>query len=139
MENRLRSEAYRTTTVCVDENRGGVPCGRIYNGFLEEGRSFGCLTEFLQEMERILSQVDFPKSFTAPRTFAPLTGGSAPLPVAEPRNGKQATFAVRVLFRQNATWQGSVTWLEGKQEQGFRSALELIFLMSSALGIQTAS
>ena len=43
------------------------------------------------------------------------------------------TFAVRILFRQNASWQGSVTWLEGNREESFRSVLELIFLMDSAL------
>jgi hypothetical protein len=40
---------------------------------------------------------------------------------------------VRVLFRQNASWQGSVTWMEGRQEESFRSALELLLLMKSAL------
>ena len=44
-----------------------------------------------------------------------------------------ATFAVRVLFRQNASWQGEVTWLEGKREESFRSVLELILLMDGAL------
>ncbi len=134
MGNRQRSEAYRTTTVCVDENRDGILSGRLYNGFLEEGRPFRCLSEFLQEMEAILSKVNFPKSYTQPRTFAPLSGQTVPLPLTEEQFGRRATFSVRVLFRQNATWQGSVTWMEGKQEQSFRSALELIFLMRSALG-----
>lgn len=49
------------------------------------------------------------------------------------REGRCATFAVRVLFRQNASWQGSVSWLEGSREESFRSALELAFLMDSAL------
>jgi len=49
------------------------------------------------------------------------------------REGKLATFAVRILFRQNASWQGSVTWLEGDRSQSFRSALELILLMDNAL------
>ena len=51
----------------------------------------------------------------------------------KPHNGDVATFAVRVLFRQNASWQGSVVWLEGKKEEKFRSALELFNLMGSAL------
>jgi hypothetical protein len=44
-----------------------------------------------------------------------------------------ATFFVRIIFRQNASWQGSVLWLEGQREQRFRSALELIFLLDNAL------
>ena len=35
--------------------------------------------------------------------------------------------------RQNATWQGSVTWVEKKEKQQFRSALELLKLIESAL------
>ena len=49
------------------------------------------------------------------------------------REGALCTFAVRILFRQNASWQGSVIWLEEKREESFRSALELVLLMDSAL------
>ena len=48
-------------------------------------------------------------------------------------SGKLATFYVRILFRQNASWQGSVAWLEGGSEQRFRSVLELLLLLDSAL------
>ena len=134
MANRAWSEEYRTTTVCVDASQGGVLSGRFYNCFLPEGKVFRCLVEFLKEMERFLDKMDFPRAFTAPRTFhTESEETSAPQPV-QVESGRKATFAVRVLFRQNATWQGSVTWLEGKQEQSFRSALELIFLITSALG-----
>ena len=51
-----------------------------------------------------------------------------------PQKGKKATFLIRILFRQHASWQGSVTWLEGGGEQTFRSVMELIHLMDSALG-----
>ena len=40
---------------------------------------------------------------------------------------------VRILFRQNASWQGTVLWSEGSQEERFRSALELALLLDSAL------
>ncbi|MBQ3147093.1 MAG: hypothetical protein IJB91_05120 [Oscillospiraceae bacterium] len=59
--------------------------------------------------------------------------------MSQSRPGDLATFAVKILFRQNASWQGSVTWLEGKREQSFRSVLELILLMSTALETQKAS
>lgn len=44
-----------------------------------------------------------------------------------------ATFIVKVKCNQNATWQGTVTWVEEKVEESFRSTLELIRLMDSAL------
>jgi len=40
---------------------------------------------------------------------------------------------VKVLFRQNASWQGSIAWLEGKREESFRSVLELLLLIDSAV------
>lgn len=43
------------------------------------------------------------------------------------------TFVVQILNRQNATWQGVITWTEGRQTQPFRSALEMIRLIDSAL------
>lgn len=43
------------------------------------------------------------------------------------------TFVVQILNRQNATWQGLITWTEGQQTQSFRSALELIKLIDSTL------
>ena len=44
-----------------------------------------------------------------------------------------ATFVVHVMHRQNATWQGTVVWAEKNQKASFRSALELIKLMDSAV------
>ena len=43
------------------------------------------------------------------------------------------TFVIKILNRQNATWQGSVSWNEENQEQYFRSALELLKLIDGAL------
>ena len=43
------------------------------------------------------------------------------------------TFVVQILDSQNATWQGTVTWTEGRQSKPFRSALELLKLIDSSL------
>jgi len=47
--------------------------------------------------------------------------------------GRKASFIVRVNSRQNATWQGSISWTERGVTKHFRSALELIKLIDSAL------
>lgn len=49
------------------------------------------------------------------------------------QSGEQATFVVHVQFRQNATWQGSIEWLEEKTNRKFRSMLEMMKLMDEAL------
>lgn len=47
--------------------------------------------------------------------------------------GKRGTFLLNIYNRQNATWQGTVTWVDMNEKQQFRSALELIKLIESAL------
>jgi hypothetical protein len=47
--------------------------------------------------------------------------------------GTQGTFVIRILNQQNATWQGVVTRVDKKEERPFRSLLELIKLIDSAL------
>ena len=47
-------------------------------------------------------------------------------------NGNQS-FVVSIKSRENHTWQGSVTWVEEQKQENFRSVLELLKLMDSAI------
>lgn len=134
MQRKIRDNAYRVTLVCVDSRKGEPMAGRLYHPTLPGGRQFRTLMELLVTMEELLDEMQLPQSFTAKRSFGdpPATLAQAP-PTEEQRSGQTATFAIRVVFRQNASWQGSVTWLEGKREESFRSVLELLLLMNSAV------
>ncbi len=46
---------------------------------------------------------------------------------------KNQNFLVTVRSRENATWQGTVKWIESGKQENFRSALELLKLMDSVL------
>lgn len=139
MAIRTYAEEYRTIIVCVDSYEHEVPKGRFYNPFLSEGRSFQSLTEFILEMEQTLDSMDYPKAYTTTRTFATPPAKSIGPPDTSYEEGELATFALRILFRQNASWQGSIIWLDQKQEQSFRSVLELILLFDNALTQNQAS
>ena len=134
MEAKKWGNEYRSTVVCVDSYDNGVLAGRIYNPYLAGGVGFRSVMEFLTRMEDLLDQMQFPQSFAAVRSFPP-----APRPAEESppepgvQEGKLGTFVVRVMFRQNASWQGSVSWLEGRRDESFRSVLELLMLLNSAL------
>ena len=133
MTARAWGAGYRQTTVCIDSYENGIFAGRFYNPYLKEGKSFQSITQFLLEMEQVLDALDFPKAFAVTRTFMQAPAHKSNLSELSNRVGKAATFSIQVLFRQNASWQGSVVWMEGGQEQGFRSVLELILLMDNAL------
>ena len=123
----------RKTVVCVDTYTNGNPTGRIYNAYAEP-ECFESLSRFLIKMEAMLDELQLPQSSTAIRTFSPLREAeAAPPPVSHIRKGSCATFEVQVIFRQHSSWQGKVIWLEEKLEQSFRSVLELVVLMDSAL------
>ena len=133
VQGRAWGDEFRTTTVCVDAYGGKVLRGRLYNSYWGV-TEFGSVMEFLLKMEELLDNMNFPQSFMANRSFSQPTERAAHAPPGgEAQTGKRATFAVRVIFRQNASWQGSVYWLEGRREESFRSVLELLMLMNSAL------
>lgn len=123
----------RKTIVCLDSYEKGVPKGRIYSRY-QEAEAFDSLSQFLIKMEALLDDAQLPQSYTATRSFSEL---SEPLesktPMLQVRKGRKATFEVQVIFRQHTSWQGVIVWLERNQEHSFRSVLELILLMDSAL------
>ena len=49
------------------------------------------------------------------------------------KKSKKPTFLIQMLDNQNMTWQGTITFLDDNQKQPFRSVLELIKLMDSAI------
>jgi hypothetical protein len=124
----------RTSVVCVDSYDNGVLAGRIISPHLSAEVAFHSTMEFIKEIESLLGEMQFPQSFSTNRSFRPLSDlkTTAFMPSAA-KKGQVATFFLRILFRQNASWQGSVTWMENGRSESFRSALELIFLTDSAL------
>ena len=136
MQGKVHNDADRTTMICVDSYEQGVPQGRFYNlGQQQTGSAFHGLAQLLTGMEEIFNASGFPQTFTQMRYFTNESyacKGQWMEPTQ--RDGCLATFVVKIFFRQHTSWQGNIIWLEKKVDQNFRSALELIFLMDSALG-----
>lgn len=134
MESQQYDNLFQKTIICIDRYENKIPVGRLYHSSSETGTAFHSTMELLLLLESMLEEWNGPQSFSNRRAFRPLEGRIIPSAAAETvREGKMATFALRILFRQNASWQGSIFWCDGKQEEGFRSVLELLMLMDSAL------
>ena len=126
----------RRITVCVDSYEDGIMKGRFYNAW-QEMEHFESLVQFLSSVEKILENQQTPQSYTSLRRFSELLPEEqSAMSLGRIRKGTRATFEVLVLFRQHSSWQGMVIWREQKQEQPFRSVLELIMLLDSALRTQ---
>ena len=123
----------RKMTVCIDNYEDGVLRGRFYNS-LQDVAYFESLSQFLIRMEALLEESQTPQAYTAHRTFSAILrpDGEAP-PEIQTRKGAKATFELQILFRQHSSWQGVLVWKDRNTEQSFRSVLELVVLMDSAL------
>lgn len=126
----------RKITVCVDSYDSGILKGRFYNAYQEMER-FDSLVQFLTSVEAVLEEQQHPQSYTVLRKFSDrISAGDGTVASGCIQKGKIATFEMQVLFRQHSSWQGVLIWRDRKQEQPFRSVLELVLLMDSALRMQ---
>ena len=123
----------RKITVCVDGYDNGVLKGQFYSAFCDVS-GFESLSQFLLRMESVLEENQTPQAYTVHRTFTAFLHPDDEISHrAQSRKGAKATFEVQILFRQHSSWQGRIIWKEQNVEQSFRSVLELVVLMDSAL------
>ncbi len=112
--------------------------GALNNLRLDQDLKFENLTQMLLGIEQILDMIQYPQASLETRSFSQVTGSVEPekalkLAADKGKDTPIATFKLNILFRQNASWQGSLVWLEDNSEVQFRSALELVQLLDSVL------
>ena len=132
--------------VCVDATLNQDLSGRLFNPYMPNLFPYSSVNELITAMDRFYDYVGFPQTFFTPRSFregndpAPRKKRRAPREIARRQEeylyntcrGELATLDIRVMFRQSASWQGVVTWLEKGLRCEFRSTLELLKLLESA-------
>lgn len=131
-------ENLKSGLISIDSYESKLMAGRLWCGHEGKESRFDNLMQLLLLIVKALGELDSPEEYMKCKSFSPCDFREnntlcVPKEVSEPEQGALATFKLKILFRQNASWQGTVTWVEGKQEQSFRSALELILLIDSAL------
>lgn len=127
--------------LCIDGHNGVALMGRAYVRPNTQPLLFREVGHLLVQLNAIFDQMGFPQKSTNMRAFRSAKLAHCELKEVdamgeEERNiprGEKATFMVQVQYRQNATWQGRVAWVEKDETKTFRSALELIKLIDSAL------
>lgn len=115
--------------ICVDSYDNSILQGRVHS-LPDQQMAFCSLSQLLIQMEHRLEhscQRKEPYHRFCAEPYFP--GAAAPTW----QKGKLATFRLRILFQQHTSWQGTLQWLEGAQEESFRSVLELVILLDSAL------
>ena len=130
----MKGEFDRTIMIYIDSYEDRIPAGRFQIVSHQDAQPFTGLCQLFLGINDMLDQNNFPKSFFELRKFnEPFEQSNLSTVLSNQISSKLASFRIRILFRQNASWQGSVYWIEGNQEVFFRSVLELIVMMDDAL------
>jgi len=136
MKAQIYCDPSRVYVICVDSYDEKILRGRIYNVIQGTSVPFTGAIDMILKLEAFLDSAKIVQSYSAKRAFAP--GRSVEMSNAVQGgipDGKLATFTLKLLFRQNTSWQGSVMWHEERSEETFRSVLELLMLMDNALSM----
>lgn len=125
-----------TLRICVDDMAEGRFCGRIFGQRLREPITFSDLNTFVAQVDALLDAQRFPQAYQQIRSFTDREIPRVPavmdkedlsdLETVTAAEGDVMTFALLILSRQNACWQGRLDWLDGSPKMPFASALELI-------------
>lgn len=110
--------------------------GFVKNDYYKKSFLFTDLFEMIKILESLYTSMVFPQQGFDERRFTNKSPSNIIIrkadetKVCEPA---KATFILHIKFRQNATWQGSINWVEENKTQNFRSTLEMIKLIDEAL------
>lgn len=130
------SEAYRTSIIAVDNYSNSDFSGKLYNMFYKQCIQIKSFQQLIKELDTLMDDIGCPMSGMEKRTFTKRSSADEKMFLTDKTQaqiGKIATFAIRVQYRNNASWQGTVKWMEGEAEEHFRSMLELFWLLDSAM------
>lgn len=129
--------------ICVNSFINGDFAGEFYNPCLTDAAHFDGISEIIESLEQMMDSINYPQKYMQCRTFSSIPKLTRRFEKGDLHNmeckefetkfGEKATFIIKVQFRQNASWQGTITWAEKNKVQNFRSALEMIKLMDDAV------
>lgn len=143
---RVSPAAGSVVWICCDSMEGYDWKGRLYTRYGEDPARFRNTGELMSILEKFYDWIGYPQASTVGRSFTGAGPGKrrereerqvvvVGMEEMERQHGEKATFVVRIQYRQNATWQGQVTWAEKNKTISFRSALELLKLIDSTASV----
>lgn len=140
-EQKRYSAGYNQVWVYMEGRREADLQGVLYHPGLDAAWRFEGLVKLMQRCEQIYNALDYPspayrlRNIRAKRETEGKELGDLKEEAVEfdPQGQEKPTFIIRVQYRQNASWQGSVQWVERGMKRNFRSTLELIKLMDEAI------
>lgn len=128
----------------VDGRENGDLYGRIWEPYNVQPQEFMGINDLIVQLDEMYDRWDYPQRATNHRSFIKGNIASESVNIRkidfkdktdriQSMRGKRATFSVKVMYRQHATWQGQMIWVEGNELESFQSAWEMIRQMDNAM------
>lgn len=128
----------KTTKIEVFSYQNKLLRGKLSNPYYKNGIVFENVMQFLLITEELLDALYFPQKSMELRHFSNSdnTGSQTfkTVAISDFNNSVPlASFEINIIFRQNASWQGNLIWLDKNTSTTFRSFMELLTLLDSVL------
>jgi len=131
-------------SICIDSNGSGDYQGCVWQQYDSQPIIFEGMVDMILQMDKLFDLWGFPQAGLKTRSFVDEVSDIKHVNIldksqklkkidVQEKTGKRGTFIVHVKFRQNASWQGEVVWREQNKRMHFRSVLELMKMIDSAL------
>ena len=134
LKTSMSTQMVASVTSCENDELQGT----LYNSYFDKVISFQDTVELLRKMECVFNGLCFPQNAMTCRRFREqgirqVKMEGADRKMADHDKPVRATFVIHVKYRQNATWQGTITWADKKITKNFRSAFEMLKLIDNAV------
>lgn len=126
--------------ISLEAGKHGAMKGHVFSGYYHKVYAFVNECDLLRSVGMLCDSMQYPQASFGHRRFG-LKYVKTEIRKADDfvdeemeaiMSQEKASFVVHIQFRQNATWQGSITWVEKDRTQNFRSSLEMLQLMDEA-------
>jgi hypothetical protein len=125
----------KTSVVKIFSYNEKILRGTLSNPHIGGEVRFTGAIDLILKVGSLLDDLKFPLPDATPHRFAGVAPTDVPAPDTEAGDTAPiATFKLNVMFRQNASMQGGLVWVNTNTEAKFRSVYELLVLFDSVLG-----
>lgn len=146
--------------VCIDDNQNSDYQGQLWHQYSDDPISFNGIYDMLISADKLYDEWDFPQRSLERREFGRgeqedhrdkgfprQQDDSDELAIdrvqkqhgtrnIQGKMGRMGTFIIQVAFRQHATWQGHVIFVEKNERKDFESAMELVRIIDGDLNTE---
>lgn len=126
MTAHVAKHSLKSVVVSIDSYDDGIPTGQFWSvGNQNDKYVFGNMTQLILGIDSMMDD----DRYSDGDAFVP-----SPYSLSMPHAIYHKVLLIKIFFRQHSSWQGSVTDLKNGTVTNFKSVLEVMGILDSALG-----